>query len=166
MRRESLAAFAPFAAAAGLLAAALGCAAYRYQHQPPPAAPPPAAAAGPESAPASAGFRAAPTGAQVAAVRGEIAVAKQNLEREGKYRCCVAPSCNECMLRDGECHCRDVVEKQGPCCGECTEAWIEGHGTIDGISALDLLERKKAMLRQKQGGAPGGAVDPHPDPQR
>lgn len=139
------------AAVAALLLLAAGCAAYRYQHAARAAGEANPSAAAPATA-ASSAFRETPTAAQVAAVRGEVEVAKQNLEREGKYRCCVKPACTECMLKDGECHCRDVVEKQGPCCGECTEAWIEGRGAVEGISALDLLERKKEMLRKKQGG--------------
>ncbi len=129
--------------AAGLLAA---CAAYRFQHQGQGSA---AAPAG-ETQPAAADFRELPDDRQVARVRGEVAEAKANLARQGKYACCVHPSCNQCLLQRGECNCRHAVEQEGgPCCGECTEAWIEGRGAVEGVSALELLERKKREVVEK-----------------
>jgi hypothetical protein len=144
-----------------LALATLGaCAAYQHQHAaaPAPAATPAVAAtaepAVPAGAPVSAEFRTLADGAQLARVRGEVEEAKRNLAAKGRYACCVHPSCNECLLHRGECHCRHEVEKNGPCCGECTEAWIEGHGAVEGLNALELLERKKRAVREKQGGEP------------
>jgi len=88
-----------------------------------------------------------PVDRQTALLRGEVEHAKAELARQGRYDCCVAPACTECLMHHGECHCRDVVRKEGPCCGECTQAWIEGKGTVEGVNAWDLLERKKAMLK-------------------
>lgn len=140
------------AAVAALLAivlSAVACAAYHHQHT--------AAAqhvfdpASPQAvAPAADDFKALPGAAQGARVRGEVEEAKANLAKDGRYRCCVRPTCNECLLKRGECHCRDVAAKKGPCCGECTEAWIEGHGAIEGLDALELLRRKESMLNEKQ----------------
>ena len=134
---------------AALVAAALlaACAAYQHQHQ--GAAPPPAEPA-PAAAPVSGEFSQLSNDEQVARVRGEVEEAKANLHRQGKYACCVHPACNQCLLQHGECQCRHAVEKEGgPCCGECTEAWIEGKGTVEGISALELLERKKREIRDE-----------------
>lgn len=134
---------------AGLaLALAAGCAAYRHQHGPAPAASP--ASAAPASRPAAEEFQRLGTPDQLATVRGEVAEVKRNLAEEGRYNCCIEPSCNECLLRDGECHCRQIVEKEGPCCGECTEGWIEGRGAVEGLNALELLRRKQHMLHQGQ----------------
>jgi hypothetical protein len=137
------------AAVAALLVvlAAAGCAAYRHQHG---AAAPHVFAAAPAQAvaPAAADFAALPEPAQGARLRGEVAEAKANLEKQGRYRCCVRPSCNECLLKRGECHCREVAAKKGPCCGECTEAWIEGHGAVEGLDALELLRHKLGMLNE------------------
>lgn len=83
---------------------------------------------------------------QVARIRGEVEEVKANLAQQGKYACCVEPPCTECLLKHGECHCREAVRKSGPCCGECTEAWIEGRGTVEGVTAWDVLERKKQIL--------------------
>lgn len=96
---------------------------------------------------------------QLSRVRGEVEETKKNLERQGKYACCVRPACNECLLKYGECHCREAVRDQGPCCGECTEAWVEGRGAVEGIDAWELLERKKQQIREREGD--GGEKPPH-----
>lgn len=93
-------------------------------------------------------FTELPDGDQVARIRGEVDLVKQALARDGRYACCVEPACTECLLKYGECHCREAVRKEGPCCGECTEAWIEGRGAVEGVTAWELLERKKDVLRK------------------
>ena len=136
----------------GLSAAA--CAAYQAQHQ----APPPRAAE-PEQATVivrpSGEFSELAPDLQMARVRGEVEEAKAGLARQGRYSCCVSPTCNECLLKYGQCHCRDAVRKEGPCCGECTEAWLEGKGTVEGVTAWEILERKKKVLEEanRQGSA-------------
>ena len=107
------------------------CAAYQAQHGA-------AAARTAESGQAAATVR--PSGEfsklspdqQAARVRGEAEEAKASLARQGRYACCIHPSCNECLHKYGQCHCRDAVRKEGPCCGECTEGWLEGKGTVEG----------------------------------
>jgi hypothetical protein len=143
----------PIAAVAALLALALfaaACAAYRHQHA--MAAHP---AAGPARAlpvaPASADFKALSDPDRGARLRGEAEMAKASLATQGEYRCCVRPSCDECLLKRGHCHCRDIAAKGGPCCGECTEAWVQGHGVVEGIDAVELLRTKVGMLDE---GAP------------
>lgn len=127
------------------------CAAYQSQHGGgrsggAPAPSPQAAAPGHD-------FTELPEDRQITRVRGEVDEAKKNLAVKGKYACCVRPACNECLLKRGECHCRHVAAKGGPCCGECTEAWVEGRGTIENLKAWDLLERKRQML-DENGQAP------------
>jgi hypothetical protein len=144
-----------------LLALSLAaCAAYQAQHGAPSAAAP----AGHDEAmaviKATGEFCEMPADRQAARIRGEVEHTKEELASQGRYDCCVAPACTECLMHHGECHCRDVVRKSGPCCGECTQAWIEGKGTVEGVNAWDLLERKKAML--KDTGKPGGGGNaPH-----
>jgi len=153
MRRSTL-----FRCCALPLALALvACAAYQAQHasgRAPAAASPDAAALSAGSgvpatiAPAAPGreFTELPDEQQMTIVRGEAEEVKKNLAAKGKYACCVRPRCNECLLKRGECHCREVATKGGPCCGECTEAWVEGRGAIEGLHAWDLLERRRQML--------------------
>jgi hypothetical protein len=102
---------------------------------------------------------------QVARIRGEVEEVKADLARQGKYACCVEPPCTECLLKHGECHCRDAVRKDGPCCGECTEAWIEGRGTVEGVTAWDVLEKKKRILDEANR-RKGGGEEPEKPPQQ
>jgi len=130
------------------------CAAYQTQHR--------AAAPAAESHPAApAAVR--PTGefteltpdGQIARIRGEAEEAKTLLSQQGHYSCCVHPPCTQCLLKFGECHCRDTVRKGGAACGDCTEAWIKGRGTVEGVSAKEIVERSQKALAgmiPKEGG--------------
>jgi hypothetical protein len=145
-----------------LAALAAACAAVRQQHAPaasaveePPELPP--------ATPASETFKGLSSDQQLAEVRGEVQATKRALREAGKYECCVMPACNQCLLKDGECHCRRAVEKEGgPCCGECTEAWLEGRGVVEGIDPWELLERKK----KEQSGKPEAEGEKPPAKQR
>lgn len=123
------------------------CAAYQAQHAGPAGRG--AGHAAPPVQAASSEFTELPVGAQCARIRGEMEAVKSRLAADGKYDCCVRPMCSECLVRYGECHCQKAARHAGPCCGECTEAWIEGRGADEGAFAWDLLERKKKSLQEK-----------------
>jgi hypothetical protein len=106
-------------------------------------------------------FTELPEADQIARIRGEVSAVKESLAREGRYVCCVEPVCTECLLRYGECHCREALREEGPCCGECTELWVEGKGVVEGITAWEVLERKKDVLRRVSESG-GGAAPPAP----
>ena len=130
------------------------CAAYQSQHAHSSGGAGESAYAAPSEAPGRE-YTELPTETQLARVRGQVQETKTRLASQGRYACCVEPACNECLLKYGECHCRDAVREEGPCCGECTEAWVEGRGAVEGISAWELLERKKQQLqKQDKSGAP------------
>ena len=143
------------------------CAAYQAQHAPPPAAPSGSEPSDvlPAAVHPAGEFTALSDGAQVSRIKGEVEEAKANLARKGQYSCCVRPACTECLLKYGHCHCREAVRKEGPCCGECTEAWIEGRGAVEGVTAWDVLEKKKKILEDanRKGGAPE-KQEPPPHP--
>jgi hypothetical protein len=140
--------------AAALLALSplAGCAAYRYQHAPAPARKMQAAEAVPVR-PAPPEFKRLRSDAQTAQVRGEVEETKDNLAAQGHYSCCIKPACNECLIRRGECHCHDLVMKDSPC-GECTQAWIDGRGAVDGVNPIDLLKRKEQAAVEQKGKQP------------
>lgn len=133
------------------LIAALGltaCAAWQAQH----ARPAETAGTGeapPPSEKPSREFRDLATDTQLERVRGEVEETRWNLGSEGKYACCIEPPCSECLLRHGECHCRADVRQKGHACGECTEGWVEGRGVVAGVTALEMLERKKEQVQGK-----------------
>ncbi len=122
------------------------CAVYQAQHQPQHQAQPATALSEgpPLSAPADDNlvirFREQPEAVQQATLLSNLETYKSQLVAQGKYNCCVSPGCNECVIRNGECHCRRVVEKDGPCCGECTQGWIEGRGNVEGVNREEILK--------------------------
>lgn len=85
-------------------------------------------------------FSAQPVALKQASLIEELDLYKKELAAQGKYDCCVDPGCNECVINSGECKCRKAVEKSGPCCGECTAAWIAGRGDIPGIDREKVLQ--------------------------
>lgn len=126
------------------------CAAYQAQHHPPRAV-----QAGPEDVSATleairppGDFTALGDEAQISRIKGEVEQAKESLAQKGQYSCCVRPACSQCLLKYGHCHCREAVKKDGPCCGECTEAWIEGRGAVEGVTAWQILEKKRQILEE------------------
>ena len=121
------------------------CAAYQAQHQP---AKPHAGSGEAEAAPVSVNpkgeFSELRPDLQIARVKGELSEIKTTLAQQGAYSCCVDPPCTQCVLRPGECHCRDVVRKKGVPCGECTQGWVQGRGIVEGVDAKEVVERSRA----------------------
>jgi hypothetical protein len=150
--------YRPLQKLAGILCAAAlaACAAYQAQHVARPAAAPEDEQTA--SVKPSGEYSELTPDGKVARVRGEVSEVKAQLHRQGKYECCVLPACTECLLKHGECHCADVVRESGPCCGECTESWIEGKGAIEGVDAWELLQRKIKVLQDKN--KPQGETKP------
>ena len=93
-----------------------------------------------------------------ATLLSELDLYKSELTAEGKYDCCVSPGCNECAIRDGECHCRHTVAQSGPCCGECTAAWIEGRGDIPGVDREKVLASLGCVRELYEKKIPDGAT--------
>jgi hypothetical protein len=146
-----------------LLAAA--CAAYRAQHQAAAAPAPEAHEASPVAVNPSGEFSELRPDLQIARVKGEAAAVKASLAEQGRYSCCVDPSCTQCLLKYGECHCREAVRKEGPSCGECTEAWIEGKGIVEGVNAWDILVRERKKLEEANRQGSGEEKPPAQEPQ-
>lgn len=121
------------------------CAAYKAQHASADAPAPFAAASndahaghdGHGSRPAAA--NADPLAVRQAALISELDRFQDELKAEGKYDCCVTPACRQCAMTAGECHCRESIGKNGPCCGECTQSWVEGKGNVPGVDREQVL---------------------------
>ena len=145
------------------------CAAYRAQHQSlsaparteAPASSESESAAHAEHAPASAA--AMHTGLvdmRQAMLVSEIDKYIDELGANGKYDCCVKPACRQCAITAGECHCRQVVTADGPCCGECTQAWVEGRGNIEGVDREQVLAHLGCVRSLYEKKTPEGMVAP------
>jgi hypothetical protein len=102
--------------------------------------------------------------------REALAAGKRKLAAQGRYACCVKPSCSLCARVNGSCNCAANVQAGLGACGECLGGWKSGRGAIKGIDADsvklltadhqscprpgnppdDLREAAEALLRAKR----------------
>ena len=148
------------------------CAAYKAQHASAPE-PPRAASETNAMAPASAAKTSAPAAAHVAHAKAEEPMSprqaqliseidkyQDELKANGQYDCCVTPACRQCAMTAGECHCRESIGKNGPCCGECTQSWVEGKGNIPGVDRETVLAHLGCVRELYERKTPEGMVPP------
>ena len=109
---------------------------------------------------AMAAFDAQPLAMKQATLISEIDKYREELKANGKYDCCVKPACRQCAMSAGECHCRQVIDKNGPCCGECTQSWIEGKGNTAGVDREKVLEHLGCVRELYEKKVPDGVVAP------
>ena len=105
-------------------------------------------------------FEAQPLAHKQAILISELDHYTEELKSNGKYDCCVKPGCRECVIRAGECHCRKVIDANGPCCGECTQSWIEGRGNTAGVDREKVLEHLGCVRELYEKKTPDGVTPP------
>lgn len=57
-----------------------------------------------------------------------LLVAKGQLAREGKYKCCIEVPCDQCALEHQSCACYEDLKGGKPVCNECYGGWQRGEG--------------------------------------
>lgn len=105
-------------------------------------------------------FESQPLAEKQALLISEIDKYQNELKANGMYDCCVKPACRQCALTAGECHCRKVISANGPCCGECTQAWVEGRGDAPGIDREKVLEHLGCVRELYEKKTPEGITPP------
>ncbi len=105
-------------------------------------------------------FEGQPLALKQAILIAELDKYTADLAANGKYDCCVKPGCRECVIRAGECHCRRVIDANGPCCGECTQSWIEGRGNTAGVDREKVLEHLGCVRELYEKKVPDGVQPP------
>jgi hypothetical protein len=65
--------------------------------------------------------------------REAMAAAKRKLAADGRYSCCVKPSCSLCARVNGSCDCGANVQAGRGACGECLGGWKAGRGSVTGV---------------------------------
>ena len=114
----------------------------------------------PAPAPAPAPASTDPLDVRQAALNAEVSKYMADLEANGRYECCVKPACRQCALSAGECHCRRVIDANGPCCGECTQAWVDGRGVAEGVDREKVLEHLGCVRELYEKKTPEGMTPP------
>ena len=105
-------------------------------------------------------FDTQPIATKQALLLAQIDTYREELKADGKYDCCVKPACRQCALTAGECHCREVIDANGPCCGECTQAWVEGRGNTPGVDREKVLEHLGCVRELYEKKTPEGMTPP------
>ena len=108
----------------------------------------------------AAALDAQPLALKQATLISEIDKFREDLKANGKYDCCVKPACRQCALTAGECHCREVISANGPCCGECTQSWVEGKGNTEGVDREQVLQHLGCLRELYDKKIPEGVVPP------
>lgn len=107
-----------------------------------------------------AAFDTQPLALKQAMLISEIDKYQAELKANGKYDCCVKPACRQCAITAGECHCRQVIDANGPCCGECTQAWVEGRGNTAGVDREKVLQHLGCVRELYEKKTPEGMTPP------
>ena len=84
--------------------------------------------------------------------RQKLDAAKKKLAAQGRYNCCVKPSCDLCARTTGSCACAVNVAKGLGACGECYGGWQAGRGSLKGIDrkTVKLLPADKQSWPSKE----------------
>lgn len=108
----------------------------------------------------AAAFDKEPLSTKQALLISELDKFQAELKANGLYDCCVSPACRQCALTAGECHCRMVIDANGPCCGECTQSWVEGRGNTAGVDREKVLEHLGCVRELYEKKTPEGMTPP------
>lgn len=94
------------------------------------------------------------------AIRGQVKALIGDLEKAGRYDCCVDAPCNLCAMRSGGCKCGEGLRNGEPVCEECAMMWRRGNGAEPGVEAASVrsfLEAEREMEAAAKAGTLGGA---------
>lgn len=80
-------------------------------------------------------------------VRSRLKETKRALAREGKYECCISPSCDFCAIAVGNCPCSNNLSNDDPVCHECKGGWEVGYGVLDGVNPEEVKTLPKEMSK-------------------
>jgi hypothetical protein len=137
------------------------CAAYKAQHATSEPAPKPARVEASDPAPATHEHaKVDPLAGRQMLLISEIDKYQEELKANGLYDCCVKPACRQCAITAGECHCRRVIDANGPCCGECTQSWVEGRGNTEGVDREQVLAHLGCVRELYEKKTPEGIAAP------
>lgn len=80
-------------------------------------------------------------------VRSRLKGIKRTLAREGKYECCISPSCDFCAISVGSCPCSNNLSSGDPVCHECKGGWEVGYGVLDDVDPEEVNAPPKEMSK-------------------
>jgi hypothetical protein len=86
------------------------------------------------------------------AARRALDQAKNKLAAQGRYSCCVKPSCDLCARATGSCACAVNAAKGAGVCGECYGGWQAGRGSLPSVDrkTIQFLPAQKQSWPSSQ----------------
>ena len=79
-----------------------------------------------------------PPEAELEQIKTRLEAVKTRLFDDGKYNCCVQPSCEWCALHEGACDCFTNLQGGEAVCPGCGLGWHNGQGIVDGVDPKDV----------------------------
>ena len=71
-------------------------------------------------------------------IKTRLEEVKARLFDQGKYNCCVKPSCDWCALHEGTCACFTNLQAGEAVCPGCGLGWHNGQGVVEGVDARNV----------------------------
>jgi hypothetical protein len=71
-------------------------------------------------------------------IKDELKLIKADLNKAGRYNCCVHPACDWCVLHEGDCQCHDNLLAKKAVCPDCGLGWHNGHGVVEGVKVSQV----------------------------
>jgi hypothetical protein len=90
----------------------------------------------------------------------------EDLEKAGRYDCCIQVPCRHCARMAGGCSCGEGLRRGEPVCEECALMWKRGQGAEAGVkpnSVRSFLEMEHWMdrrYREEMCAEPGPTATP------
>jgi hypothetical protein len=75
---------------------------------------------------------------ELAQIKTRLETVKTRLFDQGKYNCCVQPSCDWCALHEGSCECFSNLQAEDAVCPGCGLGWHNGQGIVEGVDAKSV----------------------------
>lgn len=88
---------------------------------------------------------------KLAEIRKSMAGAKRQLTADGKYNCCIRPTCDFCALSVNKCPCATNVAKGMPVCGTCAGGWASGYGVVPDVDPAEVMAISGDMANMMYG---------------
>jgi hypothetical protein len=76
--------------------------------------------------------------AELGQIKTRLEAVKTQLFDQGKYNCCVEPSCDWCALHESACDCFANLQADEAVCPGCGLGWHNGQGIVEGVDASDV----------------------------
>lgn len=73
--------------------------------------------------------------ARLQSIKAELKAVKAELTKEGKYDCCIHPTCDWCALKYGKCICHGNITVGQAVCPDCGLGWHNDQGSVAGVKA-------------------------------